>query len=75
MYDVPESKSQRSASFGYGKKMDLGKEYFQKPSPDNYNMPSDFIKNKNKGITISAGREIVKVNSVFSSNKMVPGPG
>jgi len=30
---------------------------------------------KKKGITISAGREIIKNNSAFEFDKNIPGPG
>lgn len=54
--------------------MDLGKRNFQTPSPYLYNIPSEF-NDKKKGITISAGREIIKNNSVFSAVTNIPGPG
>lgn len=55
-YEIPDTKSQRSASLGYGHKMDLGKQSFQMPPPGQYDLKSDFQTDKKKGITISAGR-------------------
>lgn len=39
-YEIPDTKTKRSASFGYGNKMDLAKQNFKTPSPIQYNIPS-----------------------------------
>ena len=44
--------------------MELGKVNFKVPSPNAYSFHSDFEPSK-KGITISAGREVIKNNSAF----------
>lgn len=76
-YDIPDTKSKRSASFGFGKKLDLGKQNFARPGPSEYSLKSEFEDEllRKKGITISAGREIIKNNSVFLMQKDIPGPG
>lgn len=53
--------------------MELGKVNFKVPSPGQYSFHSDF--EGKKGITISAGRDIIKQNSPFEVPKKIPGPG
>lgn len=53
--------------------MDLGKVNFKVPSPGQYSFRSDF--EEKKGITISAGRDIIKQNSPFEVPMKIPGPG
>ena len=53
--------------------MELGKINFKVPSPGAYSFRSDF--DEKRGITISAGRDVIKTNNVFASVKKVPGPG
>ena len=53
--------------------MELGKSNFKVPSPSEYSFRSDF--ESKRGITISAGREVIKNNSVFDAPKNIPGPG
>lgn len=35
-YEIPNTRTMRATSFGYGQKMDLGKKNFVTPSPDRY---------------------------------------
>jgi hypothetical protein len=39
-YDIPDTKTDRSTSLGYGNKMDLAKQYFIKPGPGQYDYKS-----------------------------------
>lgn len=50
-----------------GQKLDLSKQSFIKPAPGAYSIKSDF--DIRKGITIAAGREVVRNNSVFNIQK------
>ena len=53
--------------------MELGKVNFKVPSPGEYSFRSDF--DEKRGITIAAGRDIIKQNSAFEMPKNIPGPG
>lgn len=53
--------------------MEIGKTNFKVPSPGEYSFRSDF--DSKKGITISAGREVIRANSAFEIPKPYPGPG
>lgn len=41
-YDIPDTKTSRSTSLGYGSKTDLAQSYFQKPSPAQYCIKGEF---------------------------------
>ena len=57
-YNLPDTKTKRGCSFGYGNKLDLSKSGNKyAPDPTNYNLKSDFERDfKKNGITFGAGR-------------------
>ena len=58
-------KMNRSTSFGYGDKIDIGKRNFVTPPPDRYQLESEFKSNNKVGITMAQGRSDVKTNDLF----------
>ena len=64
-YEIPTTKTMRATSFGYGQKLDLGKKNFVTPSPDRYELSSEFKKNPKVGFTMAPGRSDVKANDLF----------
>ena len=61
-YDLPQLKSNRSTSFGYGDKTDLAKKNLATPSPMKYNILGAFDnKNKKDGISFGAGRDVIVI--------------
>ncbi len=56
-YNVPDTKTKKTCSFGFGNKLDLSKSSKVPTDPTNYNLKSDFEKDfKKNGITFGAGR-------------------
>ena len=63
IYNLPDNKSMRKTSFGYGKKTDLdyGKHPHNKsPSPDKYQIDTfvDFNKTHQRGSSCHIGRDV-----------------
>jgi hypothetical protein len=44
-YDLPQLKSSRTTSFGYGNKTDISKQLLKTPAPGTYLLKSDFNEN------------------------------
>jgi hypothetical protein len=59
-YDLPDTKSQRGAGFGYSSKYDFTKGIEKTPDPTKYLIKSDFEKmTENKlGVSIGQSREV-----------------
>ncbi len=72
--------SKRAPSFGYGHKMQIVKYYITlfsnsiSPSPEKYNLQSEFTKNPKRGASIGLSRENCSSVSIFPKSKN-PGPG
>ena len=77
-YDLPSINSNRSTSFGYGNKIDIGKRGTITPSPLNYTIHGDFDRTERKnGITMGLGREvsiIIIFRTSRTSTRMVLSP-
>lgn len=79
MYFPPvELHSTKAISFGYGKKSDIARES-DAPSPDRYNLKSDFEINRNanrKGFSFGVGREKTSFGDpMWMAKVKLPGVG
>jgi hypothetical protein len=75
-YDLPSSKSSRTAAFGYGTKYDFTKEATNNPPPNAYEIPTVFKKSTKKGFSFGLSRESMAVTGgMFVGDKKSPGPG
>lgn len=76
-YSLPDSKSHRSTSFGFGKKYDFTANQRDTPGPNHYALPS-FLKRghqKKAGCSMAPGRNSIKFNSFFINGGLdTPGP-
>lgn len=60
MYIIPDSKSKRSTSFGFGKKSDFTSSSSRdNPPPGTYNETDRMYKFKKTGLKFGPGREVV----------------
>jgi len=74
-YDLPSSKSTRTAGFGYGTKMDFTKSVQNNPPPNTYEIKSAFD-SKKKGKSFGLSREAMHITGgSFVGDKNSPGPG
>ena len=74
-YTLPESKSKRSTSFGYGTKYDFTAHVKNFPPPGHYSNVDAMYKFKKHGLSIAPGRDVVKFNDFLAIGaKGTPGP-
>ena len=75
-YNIPNTFSKRSTSFGYGKKYDFTTEKEKTPDPGAYQQHTD-DKAKLKGYTFGLSRDSCKsyVEGHFAADPAIPGPG
>jgi len=74
-YDLPSSKSTRTAGFGYGTKMDFTKSVQNNPPPNSYEVRGDFD-SKKKGKSFGLSRDAMHITGgSFVGDKSSPGPG
>jgi len=76
-YDVPDTKSKRHTSFGYGNKMDMSKSMAVSPPPNTYSLKSNFEaeKAKARGFSFGLGREQMQQGGAINTTRQAsPGP-
>ena len=74
-YDIGDTKTRRTTSFGYGNKQDFTKSTDKVPAPNHYANTDSMYKFGRKGITMGPGRDTVTFSGFTVKQKKVPGPG
>lgn len=67
MYNLPDIKTTRTTSLGYGKKVDFSKMGPNSPAPNTYNRGSSF--DTKHGFSFRLNREQVKCGQMFVENR------
>ena len=60
-YDLPSVNSNRSASFGFGSKLDISRLANNSPPPNSYTIEGDFERKRPNSIAIGLGRDVSRV--------------
>jgi len=75
-YELPNSKSTRATSFGYGSKYDFTKGSVNNPAPNTYSLKGEVGSPDKKGFSFGLSREQMSVTGgAFVGDKKSPGPG
>ena len=78
-YDLPNTRSARSAAFGYGARPNIFRRQFS-PPPNRYTLPSDFDPTLKKSCKYTFGMSREAFNKVYIKGQLyrdpvIPGPG